>query len=142
MLLTSLCDFDSGKWVDPRAIKKPLVDVSDLFGGVFESFFEISRKGDVQKSQATSDLLDLGPIIQPSPSPSSSLKKLLSKSASIGDSLCNSGSLALFGLLRLRFVVGIVVIVVGIVVLAVVILPAQIVAEVRLVDDRPQDRAA
>lgn len=35
---TSLCDFDSEKWVNPRAIQKPLTDMSDLLGGIFDRF--------------------------------------------------------------------------------------------------------
>ena len=62
---TSLCDFDSGKWVNPRAIKKPLSDPFDLFGGIFERFFDFIQKGDVQKSQAASSFFLVSPIIQP-----------------------------------------------------------------------------
>lgn len=62
---TSLCNFGSGKWVNPRAIKKPLTDLFDLFGGTFERFFDFFPRVNVQKSQAIRDLLDLDPIIQP-----------------------------------------------------------------------------
>ena len=70
---TSLCDFDSGKWVNPRAIKKPLTGLSDFLGGIFERFSDFFQKGDVQKSQAASSDFLVGPIIQPSPSPSPNL---------------------------------------------------------------------
>ena len=66
---TSLCDFGSGKWVNPRAIKKPLTDSSNLFGGILRDFLIIFQKGDVQKSQAASGFFLVSPIIQPSSSP-------------------------------------------------------------------------
>ena len=41
---TSLCNFGSGKRVNPRAIKKPLTDPFDLFGGIFRDFLTFLKR--------------------------------------------------------------------------------------------------